>query len=462
MAIRPWEEIAAAKQKQRMERIPKKWIIPTDILPDESAHDVQDCTHSSGFFTDEELVITESTATEVVKNIASGKWKSKEGIEAVCKRGSVAQQLINCLTEIYFQEAIKRAEELDEYLAREGKHFKDQFQLKGTDTSVEYISWTNKPATEDSTLAELLCKAGALPFVKTNVPATLMMGESVNNVFGRTRNPRNRELTTDGSSGGESALVTSRGSFIGVGTDIEAVRSCAGPMWRSASDIRLFMSSLAAQEPWLYDLQSVPIPWRKEQEVLPRKLCFGFATGDGKVSATPPLRRAVEITKKALLEAGHEWIEFVPEEHLEAADIITKMWSADGGQEFQRDTNASGEPLHPQLEFWLGHSAEAKQMSVFETWQNQHRRAVLATKWMERWQATRLVTSTGRPIDGLIMPSFETNVTEDGSPKNHENALVGFAVIARRLEEEKVVAMLGLISQALKAPLNGTEEARFG
>lgn len=53
-------------------------------------------------------------------------------------------------------------------------------------------------------------------------------------------------------------------------------------------------------------------------------------------------------------------------------------------------------------------------------------------------------------------------MTEDGSPKNHENALVGLAVIARRLEEEKVVAMLELISQALKASLNGAEEARFG
>lgn len=92
--------------------------------------------------------------------------------------------------------------------------------MKGTDTSVEYISWTNKPATEDSTHVELHCKAGALPFVKTNIPTTLMVGESVNNIFGRTRNPRNRELTTGGSSGGESALVTFRGSFIGVGTDI--------------------------------------------------------------------------------------------------------------------------------------------------------------------------------------------------------------------------------------------------
>jgi amidase len=39
--------------------------------------------------------------------------------------------------------------------------------------------------------------------------------------------------------------------------------------------------------------------------------------------------------------------------------------------------------------------------------------------------------------------------TSDGGPKNHENALVGLVVIARRLEEEKVVAMLDTISKAL-------------
>lgn len=32
-----------------------------------------------------------------------------------------------------------------------------------------------------------------------------------------------------------------------------------------------------------------------------------------------------------------------------------------------------------------------------------------------------------------------------GKPENHENALVGLALIGRRLEEEKVTAMLTLI-----------------
>jgi len=64
---------------------------------------------------------------------------------------------------------------------------------------VGYISWSNKLAEEDSTLVTLLC-SGAIPYVKTNVPAMLMMGESANNVFGRTLNPRNRQVTTGGSS----------------------------------------------------------------------------------------------------------------------------------------------------------------------------------------------------------------------------------------------------------------------
>ncbi|KAF8852416.1 amidase [Acephala macrosclerotiorum] len=543
-----WRKVAEAKQKERALKIPKECLIPPKLMPSEETLDVQDFPHTSGLFTAEEIEITESTATAVIAKIALGEWTAVQVLLATCKRAAIAQQLINCLTEIYFDEALSRAKGLDEYFNREGKvigplhglpiSFKDQFHLKGVDTSVGYIAWCNKPATQDSTLVELLMEAGAVPFVKTNIPATLMMGESVNNVFGRTRNPRNRDLTTGGSSGGESALVSFRGSFIGVGTDTggsirhprsftglyglrpshgrvsyqkvantflgqEAVRSCAGPMCRSVGDIRLFMRSLAAQEPWLYDPQSLPLPWREELELLPEKLCFGFGMGDERVMPTPPLKRAMEMTKAALLAAGHEVIDFIPTEHIEAADIIYKMWSADGGEEFQRDTDASGEPLHPQLEDWLGHSGKVKPMTVFETWQNQQRRAVLQTKWLERWQATKKLTGTGRPIGGLIMPSTpfpairhdggyphhwgalsplldlttgafpvtKVDLEKDVVPAdwrpiseldekvtkycewswNHENALVGFAVIARRLEEEKVVAMMGAITKCLEA-----------
>jgi amidase len=277
MATLPWQEIAAQKREDRAQKIPEKWSIPASFKPYEDTEDVFDWPNTSGFFTPEELFITESTATEVVAKIASGKWEAKAVTEAICKRAAVAQQLLNCITEICFDEAIHRAEELDTYFAKEGKtigplhglpiSLKDQFNIKGLDTTIGYVSRVNKPASEESTLVTLLLNAGAILYAKTNVPATLMRGETVNNVFGTTCNPYNRTLTSGGSSGGESALVGFRGSFIGVGTDIggsirhpcsftglyglrpshgrvsyqrvqntytgqEAVLSCAGPMCR--------------------------------------------------------------------------------------------------------------------------------------------------------------------------------------------------------------------------------------
>lgn len=52
------------------------------------------------------------------------------------------------------------------------------------------------------------------------IPVAMMIAESVNNTFGRTVNPLNRGLTSGGSSGGESALISFGGSILGVGTDI--------------------------------------------------------------------------------------------------------------------------------------------------------------------------------------------------------------------------------------------------
>lgn len=83
-----------------------------------------------------------------------------------------------------------------------------------------YVSWIGKFETENSVLVDLLLKAGAVFYVKTSVPQSLMVCETVNNVIGRTTNPRNRNWSCGGSSGGEGAMVGFRGGIIGVGTDI--------------------------------------------------------------------------------------------------------------------------------------------------------------------------------------------------------------------------------------------------
>jgi amidase len=90
MATPPWQQIAAQKRNERAQKIPEKWRISPSFKPYEDCEDVQDWPQTSGFFTAQELLITESTATEVVTKIASGEWKAKDVVEAICKRASVA------------------------------------------------------------------------------------------------------------------------------------------------------------------------------------------------------------------------------------------------------------------------------------------------------------------------------------------------------------------------------------
>lgn len=96
----------------------------------------------------------------------------------------------------------------------------------------------------------------------------------------------------------------------------EAIRSCAGPMCRSPADIRLFMSALCGQKGWTVDPQLLPLPWRAEEEILPTQLVFAMTLNDGRVTPSPPILRAMEITRAKLVAAGHKVIDWIPAEHL--------------------------------------------------------------------------------------------------------------------------------------------------
>jgi amidase len=97
---------------------------------------------------------------------------------------------------------------------------KDNFYVKGTDSTLGFVSLANQPVTFNSPLVDMLKELGAVIYCKTNVPTGMMVAETVNNLFGRTLNPLNRKLTSGGSSGGESALIAFGGSPLGVGSDI--------------------------------------------------------------------------------------------------------------------------------------------------------------------------------------------------------------------------------------------------
>jgi amidase len=192
-----------------------------------------------------------------------------------------------------------------------------------------YVGWidtfegkkgTGKEKVYESEMVKELRACGAVLYCKTSVPHTLMSGETVNNIIGYTLNPKNRNLTSGGSSGGEGALIGIRGSPVGFGTDIgdsptkepahiceltnawiggsiripaafnglyglrpstgrlpyegmansmdgqNTVLSVVGPLGTTAASLRLVTKALLSQQPWLHDPLVHEIPWRSEEE----------------------------------------------------------------------------------------------------------------------------------------------------------------------------------------------------
>ncbi|CAF3700813.1 unnamed protein product [Rotaria sp. Silwood1] len=229
---------------------------------------------------------------------------------------------------------------------------------------------------------------GAVLYVKTNVPQSVMVCETINNIVGRTLNPYNRLLSCGGSSGGETALIALHGSPIGVGTDIggsirtpaafnglwgirpshgrmpfagvrssmdgqETVHSVCGPIAHRAEDLAYFMKAILEQEPWDYDPKVIEIPWREEKynEGKTGKKIFGVTTVngvlgfDGVVMPHPPILRGIQMVVNALQRAGHTVVEWRPYKHKYAVDLVRSIYRADGGEDIRNALTLSGEPV---------------------------------------------------------------------------------------------------------------------
>ncbi|KFY13774.1 hypothetical protein V492_03042, partial [Pseudogymnoascus sp. VKM F-4246] len=224
-----WQSIGAKKRAEQDRAIPSEWKLKS--LPPTSQLDVRSIPSTCGILTADEISITEDhDAYSLLNGLHGQSLTALEVTTAFCKRAAIAHQLTTCLTEIFFDRALARAKELDDYMDRHGRavgplhglpiSLKDTFNIAGLDTSLGIAAMAFHPAPANCPLVDILLNAGAVLYVKTNIPQTLMALDSINNVFGRVLNPANRALTAGGSSGGEGALLALRGSPLGVGTDI--------------------------------------------------------------------------------------------------------------------------------------------------------------------------------------------------------------------------------------------------
>ncbi|WOO82480.1 Acetamidase [Vanrija pseudolonga] len=448
-AATTWQARAETKQAAREALLPADTILPPGLVTDQTT-DVTAIPRTSGLLSAHELEITESETPAILAKLASGEWTSEAVTRAFCRRASIAHQLTNCLTEIFFDKGIARAKALDEEFKRTGKargplhglpvSLKEQIGVAGVERSFGFVGFIGRVAEVDSALVEILLAQGAIPYCATNIAQGLFFGEAVNNVFGETVNPYNRKLTPGGSSGGEGALLALRGSPLGVGSDIggsvripaghcglyslrpsyqripyegtcnsqegqDSIRSVLGPMSTSLGAVKTLFKSVLDAQPWRLDPQVLRQGWREEGYALAdhghdQGLVFGMMWDDGSVRPAPPYARAMTEVKAALEAAGHKVVDFVPYEAAEGTAIMYESFGGDGMRDLFDTLALSGEPrVGPQAD-----QPQGTELTITQWWSLHARKGRWLKGQLDAWNATSKTTGTGRAVDAIICP----------------------------------------------------------
>ncbi|KAM9129814.1 fatty-acid amide hydrolase 1-like isoform 1-T1 [Pangshura tecta] len=257
---------------------------------------------------------------------------------------------INCVTD-YLQESESQLQQLKrqkkDLLYGVPVSIKDSLNCKGHDSTLGLVKRLNQPAAEDCVVVQVLKRRGALPFVKTNVPQSLLSYDCNNLIFGQTVNPLDHSKTPGGSSGGEGALIRSGGSILGIGTDVggslripaafcgicslkatggrlskkgivfsipgqKSAVVGVGPMARDVDSLVLCMRALLCEDMYHLDPTVPPMPFNEEVFSSSRPLRIGYYDTDSFTMPGPSMRRAVLETKQLLENAGHTLVPFKP------------------------------------------------------------------------------------------------------------------------------------------------------
>ncbi|KAJ1305475.1 hypothetical protein OPQ81_000482 [Rhizoctonia solani] len=461
-----WEAVAVRKREDRANRLKPyaHWSLG-DLAPPPSHKNVTSIVHTR--LTDRERSFLASDVTDLSHRLATKECTALEVTTAFCKATYAAQELTNCVTEVMFTQALARAQELDDHLLKTGQvvgplhgvpvSIKDHIFVKGEDTATGFVAWAGRTvAKEDSTIVQILRAAGAVIYVKTTNPQALFAIETFSNIYGCTTNPYNRDLTPGGSSGGEGALIGSRASLLGVGTDIggsiryfydhlswcglyglkpsshrlpasglmrlcegmENIVGVLGPMAHSARDLELFFRVISDFEPWNIDFSTLCMPWNAAlvEGGANEKLVIGLFIDDGVVAPHPPIIERLRKTRDALIAAGHEVIDWIPMDHMEALEIAGKLYTLDGGEDIRATLAESGEPIIPHIARILPDSTDSGS-TLAQSWATNVRRDQFRARALKHWNETALRSKSSRPVDAVLCPAAPTLAPPHGAAR---------------------------------------------
>lgn len=292
--------------------------------------------------------IIEQPAHTLVELIKTKTLSSEEVTRAFLNRINEVNPQLNAVIQLDEEKTLEQAKKADQATMRNEslgvlhglpitiKDTIDIFGYKNTYGSHLYDDYIPQ---QEGTCVTRLRDAGAVILGLTNSPELLTAYESDNIIYGATNNPYDLNRTSGGSSGGEAAIISAKGSPLGLGTDgggsirlpahfcgivglkptqglipitgialpgagagcLQAFGTC-GPMARFVDDIVLGLSVLAGPDG--VDPGAFPIKIGNLSEIDISKLKIAYFTDNGIVTPTKDIMDATLNAVRLFADLG--------------------------------------------------------------------------------------------------------------------------------------------------------------
>jgi amidase len=333
------------------------------------------------------------SALELASDIRNRKVTSREVLEAHLDRVAKVNTHVNAIVRVMADDARAKADAADVAIARGDAlgplhgvpiTVKENIDIEGLPTTqgIPLLAEAIPPA--DAPVVELMKKAGAIPFARTNLPDLGLRVHTDSSLYGRTKNPWSADRTAGGSSGGEAAALATGMSPLGLGNDIggslrnpahacgiasikpsvgvipdaqyfsEQDRGMAaqtmltqGVMARRIADVRAGFLAVAAQHP----RDPLSVPARFVDLVTGERLKVAVVADPPGGSTHPEIVAAVHRAADVLSNLGHEVVEVTPPEYEKTLDTWSQMMSAELRAQLELLQMAVGENGWKLLEY---------------------------------------------------------------------------------------------------------------
>jgi amidase len=449
----------------------------------------------------------ELTATAMVRAVRARQVSRRELVQAHLDRIQRLNDAINAIVELRAEQALDEADAADRTaqdrstLPLDGVPIsvKDYFDVAGMKRTEGVRALADRRSAADSVAVGRLRAAGAIIVGKCNMPDFQVRWNTLSELYGPTRNPRDLRLSAGGSSGGDAAAVASGMAALGMGADeggsirlpaafcgiyglrptpgrvpdvqtlppldntpvLELARA-VGPLARSVEDLWAALEVLAGHHP--ADLMAPPGqgPWRVARP-RPGQARVALLIHQAGATIAPEVEAVTRESAGILRDAGYEvveadiphikraaelWDELLGTEFLEfSIPMIGPLFGASGRQhaELWARSRYLGDRLGPYLAAVVERHAVARETAL----------------WMEEFP---LVLS---PVAGMPVPEleFDEYLTMDQMRRLSDQmrnavwvntlSLPGVAlpngvqIVARRFHEEEALAAAAALEHAL-------------